>query len=83
MLFHTNTLTEERETHKNNKEKNIKKQFNYMFTFFVGFSVCECVCASTIVQVRLPDCERLIFFLMLVFDVFFLFASVALLISAR
>lgn len=55
-------------THKNDKEKNIKKQFNYMFTFF-WFLIC-------MVYMFLPDCERLIFFLMLVFDVFFLFAAV-------
>lgn len=39
-----------------------------MFTFF-WFLIC-------MVYMFLPDCERLIFFLMLVFDVFFLFAAV-------
>lgn len=42
MLFHIYTYTnihkkKENETHKNDKEKNIKKQFNYMFTFFCWF----------------------------------------------
>lgn len=58
-----------RDTHKNDKEKNIKKQFNYMFIFFGFFTYM-------LTFLLLPDCERLIFFLMLVFDVFFLFASV-------
>lgn len=65
------TFTKKKKTRhtRTTRKRTLKSNLITCSLFFVGFFL---VCMIVHTYVRLPDCERLIFFLMLVFDVFFL-----------